>query len=489
MGLLEQMRAGTDSTFMQVVMALVVVSFIGWFATPQGEKNDVIVTVNGTRIMETDYRRTFTREVRKREQMFQRTLTDAERAQVGEQVRQQIVQAEVIYQQARQLGLEVSDREVNKQVVQIPELRDESGRFDESLYARFLKRQQYTRSDFEEQIRKDLLRAKLATLVYTGATVSEPVLRASYIEQETKLELVTVRVRSSAFEDRVTVDDTTVDAWLATNEADAKARYDADFERLYNHPESVALRVLRLSVGLDGGGVADLAPRAQAFADEVAGGADFAALAREHSDDPSKEAGGELGLRPVASLPTNVRDKLADIEPGAVTAPIIGDADVRIYQLVSREPARVDTFDQVKRSVGKQILVAEQAPVLAARFAEDELLPAWRAAGDTPADLIDPLGLVAVPSGPISTKPQLGPFSPPATLLGAASKAAPGTVLPEVYEASGVLWVGQLVSRAEADMEAFEAERDTIRESVLAQRRFAFFEGWIADAVASAKVK
>ena len=64
MSVLESMRSGTDSTFMQVVLAAVVVSFVFWYATPQGNTGAVIVTVNGDEIMDTD----FYRQVRQQEQ-------------------------------------------------------------------------------------------------------------------------------------------------------------------------------------------------------------------------------------------------------------------------------------------------------------------------------------------------------------------------------------------------------------------------------------
>ena len=54
MSILESMRSGTDSTFMQVLLAVVVVSFVFWFTKPQGDLIAERANVNGTRIMSPD---------------------------------------------------------------------------------------------------------------------------------------------------------------------------------------------------------------------------------------------------------------------------------------------------------------------------------------------------------------------------------------------------------------------------------------------------
>src|SRR5688572_17203432 len=108
MGLLEKMRSSSDSTFIQVVMALIILSFIGFYGQPNGDRSGVIATVNGTRILDTEYHRALREELR----MVQRTLSDAEQKQLGEQVRQQLIERQVLLQEARRLGLEVSDSEV-----------------------------------------------------------------------------------------------------------------------------------------------------------------------------------------------------------------------------------------------------------------------------------------------------------------------------------------------------------------------------------------
>ena len=112
MSVLESMRSGSDSTFMQVVLALVVVSFVFWYAVPQGEMSRVVAEVNGTKIMDTSYNRAFRNALAQSEQRYGRVLSNEERAQIGEQVRQQLIEDEVVLQESEALGIEVSDTEI-----------------------------------------------------------------------------------------------------------------------------------------------------------------------------------------------------------------------------------------------------------------------------------------------------------------------------------------------------------------------------------------
>lgn len=489
MSIMEQMRSGSDSTFMQVVVALVVVSFIGWYATPSGDKSSLVATVNGVKIMDTEYNRTYRNERNTAERRAGRTLSDPEAKQLSEQVKQQLIEDEVVLQEARRIGLEVSDTEVARQLLNLPGLKDETGKFDEDLYLRFLKRQQFTRADFEERMRRDMLRRKLRSLVYMGASISEPALREAFVESNTRIDLKTVRVRASAFSDDVQITDEDRAAWLVENEELVKETYERDFDRLYNHPEKVRLSMIRMAVASDGVSVGDLLPRIRSVRERLVAGGDFAEEARRWSEDPSALDGGDLGLRPVPQLTTDSIAAIEDLEIGGISRVVTSDSDVRLYRLEERVEPRVDAYDDMKNEIAERAMRDEQVPGLAAAFAEEQLLPAWKASGEVPEELLEQKGLTASSTGPIPAVADGSPFGPPPGMLNDARVAEPGQVLDEVYEHNGTLWVGQLTERVDADMELFAAQSEQFREDVLLQRRQAFYTGWVSDAKARARIQ
>lgn len=489
MGVLEQMRSGSDSTFMQVVFALIIVAFVGLYVRPQGDRSGVVASVDGVKIMDTDYSRVYRNELRRIEVQSGRTLSDAEQRQVGEQVRQKMIEDQVLLQEAHRLGLEVSDSEVARQLLGLTFLRGADGKFSADQYAKFLKRQQFTKADFEETLREDLLRGKLQQLVYMGASISEPAMRQTFVETETRVDLQVVRIRPTSFEDRVVPTAEERAAWLVENEAMVKETYDRDFERLYNHPEQVRGRLIRLGVVPGGPPLADLVPRLNKLRAEAEGGADFASLAKRWSEDPSAAQGGDLGLRAVATLSTEMSQALEGVQPGSMTRVFTTETDARLVLVEERVPPKVDPIEEVRDSIADRLIRAEKVPVMAATFAEEQLLAKWKESGELPQDLLDEYGQSARDTGPIPTQKAGNPFAPPQGLLDDARTAEVGTVLPEVYEEGGVLYVAKLTARIDPDMTLFETEKDTIRESILAGRRDAFYQAWVADLKSRATIE
>lgn len=487
MSILEKMRSGSDSTFMQVMMAAVVISFIGWYAVPDGDRSNVVAVVNGQKILDTEFSRRYSSAQRSMEAMTGRMLSNEEQKELSERVRMNLVEDEVLLQEARRIGLEVSDLEVARELLQLPVLRNEQGRFDEEIYRLFLRRNQWTRADFEESLREDLLRNKLRSLVFMGASISEPALREAWVDSETRVDITYVRVRPSAFAQTMEITAEERDAWLAENSAMVQETYQRDFERLYNHPEQVRLRMIRLAATTEQ--AADILPRMNQLRAQLEGGADFAEFARQWSEDPTAADGGDLGTRPLRQLATDVRTAIESLQPGQLSRVVTTDRDMRLYLLEERIEPRQDALEDVRDQIADQLIRAERGPVLAAAFAEERLLPAWREAGEVPRELVETNGLSVMTTGPVPAVADGSPFSPPPELMRDARNAKVGDVLPQVYETDGILWIGQLTDRTEADMEMYAQRRDEIREAVLSQRRMAFFQGWVDDLESRARIE
>ena len=489
MGLLERMRSGTDSTGMQVLFALVVIAFVGLYANPQGDRSGVVAVVNGVRIVDTDLSRTYRNELQLAERRANRTLSDAEQKGLREQVRQSLIEEEVLLQEAQAIGLEVSDGEVARALLDIPYLKDKDGKFAEESYERFIKRQQFTRSDFEQRMRDDLLRAKLQQLVYMGASLSDGALKEAFVADETRVDLDVIRIHPSSFKDGLVISDEERTAWMTENESRLQESYDSDKERLYVHPESVDLRLVRLPFLEDGSDKGEQERQMRLLKEEIEAGRPFADVAEEWSQDPSSENGGSLGKRPLIQLSETVVGAIDGLGNDAVSDLVMGESDVRLYQLVEKYAASVDSLDDVKLEIADKLMTAERLPALAQTFAEDTLLPTWMSNSELPQEFIDEHELVIRPSGPISLVSSGGLFGPPQAMLDAAETAEVGSVLAEVYIDSTTIFVGRLTARLEPDLQRFDEERSQLRERYLAQTRGEFYQSWVTDLKSRASIE
>ncbi|WP_437929169.1 peptidylprolyl isomerase [Sorangium sp. So ce291] len=135
------------------------------------------------------------------------------------------------------------------------------------------------------------------------------------------------------------------------------------------HPAWIVLRVLP---GSSAEAVEERRALAAVIADRARRGEDFAALARQFSDDTAtREEGGDLGVRApqgTQAATTGQREVMAPeleaallaIEPGAVTGPMrAGDAFV-VMKLLSRQPSRFTTLEAAR----PEILQRLQAEIL-----------------------------------------------------------------------------------------------------------------------------
>lgn len=88
---------------------------------------------------------------------------------------------------------------------------------------------------------------------------------------------------------------------------------------------------------------------------ELSGGADFAALARQISRDPSAASGGYQGELSRADLPPAFVDLIFSLQPGEVSRVVPADYGFHIFQVTERLPAEVAPLEQVRSEVVERL--------------------------------------------------------------------------------------------------------------------------------------
>ena len=133
-------------------------------------------------------------------------------------------------------------------------------------------------------------------------------------------------------------------------EAKAREIYDLDREK-FRAPEEIRLSDIAIAIK-DRGDDAALARAREARA-RVAAGADFAAVAREYSDDATtREKGGALPFVSRKALaPSYASAVFALTKIGEVPEPIKGPAAYHVVRLEERRAARVKSFEEVRESI------------------------------------------------------------------------------------------------------------------------------------------
>ena len=89
-------------------------------------------------------------------------------------------------------------------------------------------------------------------------------------------------------------------------------------------------------------------------------GADFAKLAKEHSQDSAtRQEGGDLGYFGRGMLPPAVEEIVFAMDPGEVRGPVRAERGFHIIKLVDRKDEKARTYEEVKDQLREQLYQQE----------------------------------------------------------------------------------------------------------------------------------
>lgn len=135
----------------------------------------------------------------------------------------------------------------------------------------------------------------------------------------------------------------------AAGDKEAHEYFDGHHDK-FTEPEQLRLSVILLKVDV-GGPQAEwekARQEAQRIHGQLAKGADFPALARERSGDPSAPKGGDMGYVHRGMLTQELHAKLDDIAVGALSEPLMLLEGYAIFRVEKRLPPEVRSFEQSK---------------------------------------------------------------------------------------------------------------------------------------------
>ncbi len=493
MSLLDNLRRGTESTAMKVFFVIVVITFVFWGVDRKlanGPQSSTLVQIgSGDRITDMDYQR----RMRDITQRMEVAPDEDQLKTLGREVLARMIEDRVSLHEARRLDIEVSDDELARYILQYEAFKDESGKFNAKLYERQLERMGMTKGRFEAKAREAMMLEKLKRIAVVGAQVLEPEVKRRYTESETQLELQVVRIPDDLVLGKVPVDEPAIDAFLSASEADVKAQYDADFNRLYNIPRKATLRTIVLrsdlpsTAGTEEGGVTpELRQRADAIKKE-ADGKDFAELAKRYSEDLSASSGGLLGTVSEPQLDPALAKAVFATPAGSVSEVVETGRGLEIVKVDSVEDARSVPFDEVKREIARDMIAKKEVSRVAGEIAE-KILAEWKLTGTVPQALLDENHLTVTATGPMSPldpSPMLQ--SSPDVVSAAIAAGKPG-VLDGVYPAPYGRVVANVVSYQAPSPEGYAEKAEELRLQMLYEARMAFLDAWTKDLVAHARI-
>jgi peptidyl-prolyl cis-trans isomerase C len=139
---------------------------------------------------------------------------------------------------------------------------------------------------------------------------------------------------------------------VAVSEEDAKKFYDQNADK-FTKPESI--KVSHILIGVDAKAKDDekkaAREKAEKLRKELAGGADFAALAKANSTCPSSQQGGDLGYFGKGQMVPAFEKAAFALKPGEVSDVVETQFGFHIIKMTGQKPAEKVEFKEVRQRI------------------------------------------------------------------------------------------------------------------------------------------
>ena len=367
---------------MAVVLGLIAISFAVWGIGDifRGFGRSTVAKIGSTEITTEQFRNIYNERVQQFSRQIGRPIPpDQARAlKLDEQIAAQLMMEAALDQRARQLRLNLSDAEIARQIMEDPNFRNISGRFDRARFDQIIRSAGYTEARYTSEQRRLTLRREIAESVSGDMVVPKTAAGALHrFDNEQRAVDYVIIDRNQAGD-------------LAAPSPDEIAKYFEGRKGIFQAPEYRTLVLLRLTP-------AELArpaevsdadalryyednrarfgtperrqvqqivfpseADAQAAIERLNGGLDFAALAAERG---LSEKDMDLGLVTKAALIDRaVADAAFALAEGAVSPPVQGRFGITIVRVVKIEPDQSRKFEDVAADI-KQALALDRAKV------------------------------------------------------------------------------------------------------------------------------
>lgn len=494
--MLDFLRKKKRSWIITILLGLIIVVFIAFYGgsqQPTGVTSHV-AEVNGESISQREFIVHYQRAVERYREMFKGSLTPEllKNLNIKQSLLEEMIEARLVLQEARRLGLSATDEELMNAIAQVPEFHV-NGRFNKERYIQLLRANRLTPAQFEEDQRKQLTIQRLLGVLADAAHVTEAEVRERYRFEQEKINLQFVRFSVSDNLSDVRITDEDVQKFYDRNKESLKeplkvqVEYipysfeqfsgpvqltDKEVEDYYNSnratkfttPKQAKVRyvMVRLDAGADAKQKEAAQVRANRIVAEARGGKSFAELAKKESQDPSAEKGGEIGWLNQGQLPEALDKQIFALAKGEISEPIETPVGFHIVKVEDIKEEKTLSLAEAKPVITRELKL-EKGKYEAAKIADRDREKA--ASGNDLAKLAQENGLSLKTTRLFSegeVLPEIGPtqdFYKTALALKAKEVSS-------VIEGPNAYYVLQAKERTEAVVPPLDAVRGKIEKGL-----------------------
>jgi len=295
------MHLNCKKLFLVAIISLVLASIgpISSLADEKKPSEDRIAVVNGSVITQEDFNREMSR-ARQQVASTGQTLNDSQLSEIKKEVLRNLINLELLYQASQENGIKIDEEAVNKQF--------------KALKARFPNEEKFKDALSKKNLSEETVKSQMGQGMAIQKLIDEKIVQ------------------------KITISD-----------KETKAYYDShpDF---FKEPEQVKAShiLIKVEPKFDESQKAEARKKIETIQQKLKEGQDFAALAKEFSECPSSEKGGDLGYFRRGQMVKPFEDAAFSLEPNKTSDIVETMFGYHLIKTIDKKPETIIPYKDVK---------------------------------------------------------------------------------------------------------------------------------------------
>jgi len=387
--MLSLMRERAQSWIIKVLFAVIIIVFVGFYGFSGNEETikEPVVTVGEKKVSLKEFQEAYKNMLQFYTNIYKKQLSEEmiERLGLKQQVLDQLINKEVLVQQAKGLNICVSKEDVRKEIVKTQAFQ-ENGVFSQRAYEKVLSYYEISAKDFEKQQEESLIVDALEKMVTGSVKVSKKEIEDAFsLEGETaKIEYIyfspeEVKKEMIVSEEEVkdyyekNKEDFTIpekiqvkflvfDPVIFEKKVNISEQDIADYYQLdpYQFSEEGKVRARHILLKVKEKAAPEIEEKiknkAEKILEEIESGADFGSLAKKYSEDTvSAEKNGDLGYFSRGTMVKSFEKTAFSLKPGEVGPLVKTQFGFHIIKVEDVKKAGIKPVEQVKDEIIKEL--------------------------------------------------------------------------------------------------------------------------------------
>lgn len=378
-----------NKRIVQIVLAIIILPFALWgvdsYVSGGGTANEV-ANVGKTPITQDEFQRSLNEQQERLRPQVGNNLALLESPEFRRGVLQELINQRLLLLHANQARMGISNEVLSGFIVSLPALQVD-GKFSRERYEQLVAGQNMSVEQFEAMLRRDLLTQQVTLPVANAAVAGTLPADRWLVAQLEERQISEASLRAEQFMSAGKPDDAAIKRYYEENrarfeqpeqvrveylvlsqqqlidsakitEADIKAAYEANSSR-YRKPEQ--RRASHILIRADKGApAADIKAAeekaAQVLAQLKANPADFAKLAKQHSQDPGSAAnGGDLGFFGRGMMVKPFEEATYALQENQISEVVRSDFGFHIIKLTGVRPEQAQKIEEVRAEIEAEL--------------------------------------------------------------------------------------------------------------------------------------